>query len=156
MRQIFIEVHWKTCLKTTIFIRFTIRRHRYVFTIVADIFCIHYFSVWSIFKFLIATVFFAHLSGYFSSAESQFHGQLRIWIFSYRISEREVILRILTHLFPIHHFLVGSIVKYLISGKVLIGCFNFCHRNGRTVVFRNVVNTRQGNPNTRQGNPNTR
>ena len=38
------------------------------------------------------------------------------WIFVVsKIGEREVILRILTHLFPTHHLLVGSIVKYLMG-----------------------------------------
>ena len=38
------------------------------------------------------------------------------WIFvALQIGDREVILRVVTHLYPIHHSLVGSMVKYLTS-----------------------------------------
>ena len=38
-----------------------------------------------------------------------------------QIGEREVILRIIIYLFPIHHFVVWSMLKYLIAREVLMG-----------------------------------
>ena len=49
------------------------------------------------------------------------------WIFVVsKIGEWEEILHILTHCFPTHRLLVGSMVKYLVAHEVLMGCFDFC------------------------------
>ena len=57
----------------------------------------------------------------FTSRKSSFYSSISTalrWIFVVsKIGEREVILRILAHLFPTHHFLVGSIVGFLIPAK---------------------------------------
>ena len=37
-----------------------------------------------------------------------------------QIEDREVILRVVANLFPIHRFIVGPMVKYLIGGEVLM------------------------------------
>ena len=42
-----------------------------------------------------------------------------IFVASY-IEDLEVILRVVANLFPIHHFVVGPMVKYLIGGEVLM------------------------------------
>ena len=43
-----------------------------------------------------------------------------------QIGDREVILRVGKHLFHIHHFFVGPLVKYLIAREVLMGFLEKC------------------------------
>ena len=57
------------------------------------------------------------------------------WIFvALQIGDQEVILRVVPHLFPIHHLLVGFMVKYLIGGDVLMWFWFLPTASVRTVV----------------------
>ena len=54
------------------------------------------------------------------------------WTFvALQIGGQEVSLRVVSHLFTIHHFLVRSMVKYLIGGDVLMWFFDFCQEKPR-------------------------
>ena len=70
-----------------------------------------------------------------------FSTALRSIFFAPYIGKREVILRVGEHLFHIHHFCVGPMVKYLIAREVLMGFLKNAKRNCGTASVRTVVNS---------------